>query len=61
MAAAGDRAALVDALSQLAQFAMSREGLVEVELNPVFVLEDGISIIDALLEHFPDPTIRTML
>ena len=49
--APADRTAIVDALARLAVF-VGREGgdvVVEVEINPLFVLPDGVCAVDVLM------------
>ncbi len=48
----GDRAALVAALQALARFAGAMgEAFVELEINPLFVLEQGVVAVDVLLRQ----------
>ena len=48
--AAADRVALVDAIEALAQYAVqTRETLVELDINPLMALEDGVAVADVLL------------
>ena len=48
---AADRAALTDTLQRLAGFAMSEaNGIVEIEINPLFVLADGACAVDVLMQ-----------
>ena len=50
---AGDRAALLDALQCLARFAADdANAIAEIEINPLFVLADGISAVDGLMQVF---------
>jgi acetyltransferase len=47
---AGDRRALVTALSLLADHAVyRREEICQIEINPLFVLQDGVCAVDALV------------
>ena len=49
-ARAADRAAIVEALSRLASH-VGQEGsdVLEVEINPLFVLPEGVWVVDALM------------
>lgn len=49
-----DRAALVAALSGLAEYAITKAGkVVEIEINPLFVYEQGVLAIDVLMQVEP--------
>jgi acetate---CoA ligase (ADP-forming) len=45
-AAAADRPALVRALRALADCALAHERIAEIEVNPLFVLADGVAAVD---------------
>ncbi|MEZ5925863.1 MAG: acetate--CoA ligase family protein [Hyphomicrobiaceae bacterium] len=45
----GDKGALIDSLERLAQHFMAADDLIEIEINPLFVLTDGVMAIDALM------------
>lgn len=48
---AADRGALLDALEHLAAFATSRSNaVVELEINPLFVMADGVCAVDVLMQ-----------
>ena len=48
---AADRHALLDALERLAAFAMSPHArVVELEINPLFVMADGVCAVDVLMQ-----------
>ncbi|UXX83058.1 acetate--CoA ligase family protein [Roseovarius pelagicus] len=48
---AADRAALVGALSQLAEYAIAQEAqIVEIEINPLFVYERDVVAVDVLMQ-----------
>jgi succinyl-CoA synthetase beta subunit len=47
---AGDRRALVTALTRLADYAVTRrDEISQIEINPLFVLQDGVCAVDALV------------
>ncbi len=46
----GDRKALIDGLVRLAELAVSRQDeIAEIEINPLFVMADGICAVDAVI------------
>ena len=48
---AADRGSLLDTLERLAAFAMSRQNaVVEIEINPLFVMAEGTCAVDVLLQ-----------
>ncbi|MBT8076929.1 MAG: acetate--CoA ligase family protein, partial [Gammaproteobacteria bacterium] len=51
---AGDREAAIDAIAAVASYAeANRDSLVELDINPLLVLEDGAIAVDAFISRLP--------
>ena len=48
-ATAGDRAAIITAIHDLAEMIMADERIDLIEINPLFILEDGVVAVDAVI------------